>query len=578
MIIVTFKGAPPPLPYRAKGVTWRAVVAGPSPAAALADAMKHFPDEHDCFLYVAPGGRVATAPVYDRLKARDFDVAACVDRIGSIPAKPKQFDGIGNVSLDAVLIRPTPGARRLVDRWLHRNDAYPGRESVNFCVALAETKEVAFAFLGPDWRWIESAMRPVFGSIVAVPAVSFGEKIALVKSSVEPKISDLSTESRPKPPVAKKRGPEVVWVGHLYQYTGYGKMNREVLFRVANTLSVRLDDTHKEPCYVSEDLRSRLDVHKHVLAGPNAPLLRVMGPDHITTGKRHRIVWTMQESSHRVHPDMAKRANENFDELWTPTAWNIEVFRDSGVRLPMRVMRLGVDPLVYTRRKPEPLPECRLISTSRRGLRGVPDGFTFLTIGLPGFRKGWDVLADAAELAFAGGKKVSVVIGLTHAPTAWKEKIYRQFARYKVPIWTLEGSFDEYELARIYSSVGAYVSASRGEGFNLPALEAGACGTPVVVPNNTAHTEVFYESLMFKPDGEKVYPEGDWISDWYKGMLFSRFGKRSIRVLADMLETVRSGDKFVRRQADNFYDRIRRELTWDIAATSATSRLLEVQP
>jgi len=244
----------------------------------------------------------------------------------------------------------------------------------------------------------------------------------------------------------------------------------------------------------------------------------------------------------------------------------------------MQVMRLGVDPLTYFRRPPEPLPECRLISTSRRGLRGVPDGFTFLTIGLPGFRKGWDVLADAMELAFGGSRKVALVIGLTHAPGAWKEKVYKQFARYKVPIWTLEGSFDEHQLAKIYSSVGAYVSASLGEGFNLPAIEAGSCGTPVVVPSNTCHPELFRECLMFPTDGEKVYPEGDWISDWYKGMLFSRFGKKSIRILSGILETVREGGSTVTAAQRALTRRIRTTLTWDEAAAAATTRLLEVQP
>jgi glycosyltransferase involved in cell wall biosynthesis len=575
MILVTFKGSPTPLTGRVRGVTWCAQVRGSSPAAALLDALDRFTIEKDCFLFVAPGGRVWTGPVFERLKGPAFDVAACVDRIGATPPTPRQFDGIGAVSTETILVRPTPGARRLLARWADRNAASPGREEVNLCVALAETRDVAFAFLGPEWRWRSGSFTPESDAIVR-----YGTGDGNGKQEAPLAVRDLATAARkPEPVVQKVRPPEVVWVGHLYQYTGYGKMNRELLFRIANSLSVRIDDTHKEPVYVSEDLRARLDVHKSVLVGQNAPLLRCMGPDHITTGKRHRIVYTMQESSERVHPDMAARANENFDELWTPTQWNADVFQASGVHLPIRVAPLGVDPHIYRPQPPKPLPECRLISTYRRGSRGVPDGFTFLTVGLPGFRKGWDVLADAAELAFGDGKKkVAVVIGLTHSPPAWNEKVYRQFARYKVPIWTLEGSFQEHELARIYASVGAYVSASRGEGFNLPALEAGACGVPVVIPDNTAHTEIFRECLRFRPDGVKVYPEGDWISDWYRGMLFSRFGKRSIRVLADMLETVRSGDRHAMSQAHNFSVRARTELTWDAAAARAVDRLLEVQP
>ena len=82
---------------------------------------------------------------------------------------------------------------------------------------------------------------------------------------------------------------------------------------------------------------------------------------------------------------------------------------------------------------------------------------------------------------------------------------------------------------------------------------------------------------MFRPDGTKIYPEGDWISDWYRGMLFSRFGRPAIRVLADMLRTVQSGDRHAATQAHNFSERVRKELTWDVSAARATRMLLEAQ-
>jgi glycosyltransferase involved in cell wall biosynthesis len=189
------------------------------------------------------------------------------------------------------------------------------------------------------------------------------------------------------------------------------------------------------------------------------------------------------------------------------------------------------------------------------------------------------VIAEAAELAFQRRKNVHVVIALTHSPPGWNEKVYRQFARYKVPIWTLEGSFSEHEMSRIYSSSNAYVSASRGEGFNLPAAEAAACGLPVVLPDNTAHPEIFGpEAFLFKPDGLKTYPEGDWISDWYVGQLFSRFGKPSIRRLTEILEIVSRDGPGVRERAAALRSKIVGRYTWDAAAARVVERLLEVQP
>lgn len=573
MIIITPSGSPSPLVGRQRGVG-HVPAKAKTIADAILEAADQFKNENEAFVYVARGGKVSTAPIYKYLQGATFDVAACVNRIGSSPKEPKQFDGIGHVVLETIVVRRTLGAKRLLERWAARNSAGPGREDVNLVVSLAQTAGVRFAFLGPEWRW-----RPGDPGTKHEATVWFDGP---EPESAGPRIAQLAQAKKAEPAKSvKPRGPEVNWVGHFFQLTGYGKMNRELLFRVANSVKVHLDDSHKEPCYVDEDLRVRLDAYKQVLVGPRAPLLRVMGPDWISGKERHRIVYTMQESSVRVHEDMAKRANENFDELWTPTQWNADVFRASGVRLPMRVIPLGVDTSIYRTIPGCKLPPCRLISDVRgRGGLAVPQGFTFLTIGLPGFRKGWDVIADAMELAFAKRRaNVNLVIGLTHSPGAWNEKVYKQFARYKVPIWTLEGSFTEHELARIYNAVGCYVSASRGEGFNLPALEAAACGTPLVVPDNTAHTEIFGEgALTFRPDGVKRYPEGDWISDWYKGMVFSRFGKPAIRTLAGMLETVKSGGKHVSDRRDRMSSIVAEMYTWDRVARKVVDRLVEVQP
>jgi glycosyltransferase involved in cell wall biosynthesis len=572
MIVVTHKGAPSPLIGRIKGIVVDALAPPPSVGSAISAALDRFRNEREGFVYVASGAQINTARLWPVFRRPGWDVAVCVDRLGSVPLVPLPFTGIGHVSLLTILVRPTDGGRRVVARWLERNAAKPTAESVNLAITLRETAAPVL-HLSREWIWREEfrafhlnaepvvRFRSVNGAAPAVPAM---------------KISALTSAApAPKPVEPKAPSPGVLWVGHLYQYTGYGKANREILFRLANSMSVRIDDSHREPVYVKEDLRARLDVHKGVLVGPGAPLLRMMGPDHISRGDRHRIVWTMQESSVRVHEDMAKRANENFDELWTPSAWNAQVFRDSGVRLPIRVMPLGVDPVVFRPLGRRSLPPCRLISTARRGRLGVPDGFVFLTIGLPGFRKGWDVIADAAELAFRGKRNVHFVIGLTHSPPAWNAKIYRQFANYKIPIWTLEGSFDEHELAGIYCGANAYVSASRGEGFNLPAAEAAACGLPVIVPDNTCHTEIFGpEALLFRPDGVKTYPEGDWISDWYKGQFFSRFGVRSIRRLAVLMSDA-VGSRGLKVEA--LREKITTKYTWDAAARRAASRLLEVQ-
>jgi glycosyltransferase involved in cell wall biosynthesis len=572
MIFVTIKAArrrPPVLqgPLNGSTLVSFSKSKGTTIAGALRQAMDRYRDSKT-FAFVAAG---ATVHLPLNLQG-GWDVAVYVDRI-SRPGKPGPFDGIGRIVLLTMFVRRSDATARLLARWSERNTLAPTKpESENLLLALSEMKDIAFCYLKPEFCWIEHEMRAF--NIDAEPVIEhrFTDDPGGQKAFGTPQAVSVKFEEKP----ADRRPPEVLWVGHLYQYTGYGKANREILFRIANTFDVRIDDTHKEPCYVHESLRVRLDAHKQVLVGPKAPLLRFMGPDYLAPQERHRIVWTMMETSNRVHPDMVYRANKNFDEIWAPTKWNLEVFRDSGIRLPGHVMPLGVNPLIFRPRFQEKFRECKLISTSKRGLKGSPTGFVALTIGLPGFRKGWDVIADAFERAFAGRKDAHFVIGLTHAPPAWVEQVYKQFARYRANIWTLEGALSEGELADLYTDASVYVSASRGEGFNLPALEAAACGVRVILPNNTAHPEVFGpDALYFPTEGTQKYPEGDWISDWYKGMEFSRFGRKSISALAELLIETKSKWN---ANTTALRKRIIENFTWDIAASRVSERLLEVQP
>jgi glycosyltransferase involved in cell wall biosynthesis len=52
------------------------------------------------------------------------------------------------------------------------------------------------------------------------------------------------------------------------------------------------------------------------------------------------------------------------------------------------------------------------------------------------------------------------------------------------------------DLPALYAGATAYVTASHYEGFGLPALEAMACGTPVIAPNITAFPEVLGDAAF----------------------------------------------------------------------------------
>ncbi len=73
---------------------------------------------------------------------------------------------------------------------------------------------------------------------------------------------------------------------------------------------------------------------------------------------------------------------------------------------------------------------------------------------------------------------------------------------HELPEVILTGQVRDDELAAIYTGARALVLASEHEGFGLPAVEALACGTPVVACEVPALREVLGERATFVAPGD----------------------------------------------------------------------------
>ncbi|HYM66355.1 MAG TPA: glycosyltransferase, partial [Patescibacteria group bacterium] len=73
---------------------------------------------------------------------------------------------------------------------------------------------------------------------------------------------------------------------------------------------------------------------------------------------------------------------------------------------------------------------------------------------------------------------------------------------HELPDVTLTGQVSDEELAAIYSGARALVLPSEDEGFGLPAVEALACGTPVVACEVPALREVLDDRATFVAPGD----------------------------------------------------------------------------
>lgn len=372
--------------------------------------------------------------------------------------------------------------------------------------------------------------------------------------------------------------PCVSWEGVFFGYSGYAKANREIAFRVAN--SVRLSIAEKDaqgPRELSEAYHyNRVSPFFGVKARSSAPHVRLFGP-HPENGpdEKYRVIFTMMETE-KVHSDFIEKMNENYDECWVPTEWNRRTFIDSGLKIPALVMPLGADPLIYYPGPKTNLPPCSLMTTENMGAAEVPKGFLFIYVCWPSYRKGVDLLMSAFEDAFADDADAGLVLATTHSGASeLVNGIYNE--KKKARVWNLPGSYTEHGLANIYRGCDAYLCTSRGEGWNLPMTEAAACDLPVILPRHSSHPEIVGGmAYLFDPDGSEIWPADGGVSPWYVGMPFPRYTRKTHDQLVSLLRQVKAKASESREKGAAFGKYVREHYTWDKAAANAVRRIVEL--
>jgi glycosyltransferase involved in cell wall biosynthesis len=369
--------------------------------------------------------------------------------------------------------------------------------------------------------------------------------------------------------------PAVLWTGIFGGYSGYAKANREILLRLANTLNV-VPQHGINPTWSNPYEEMRIEALGRFRVPEGTPHVRFLTPERKEILPRtHRILYTMMETE-IVHPEMIDRMNQNYDEIWTPTQWNAATFQNSGLEVPIQVVPLGVNPRIYAPGPKGVMPLGMLRTTGLANTVEVPSGFVFLSVFTPSFRKGTLQLLRAFEDAFSDDPEAGLILATTHCDPA---KLPMPDPTSKAKVWVVEGRFTERDMANLYRSCDAYVSASLGEGWNLPYLEAAACGLPVIAPRNSSHPEIFgSDGFLFETDGFAEVPGSMSESAWFEGMPFSYLGPKAHASLVDVLRHVRACGPDVKAQTMRLPVRAHVDYSWEKSLDKIVPRLLELQP
>lgn len=183
------------------------------------------------------------------------------------------------------------------------------------------------------------------------------------------------------------------------------------------------------------------------------------------------VAW---EESH-LPPAMTETLNGAFDGALAQVRTVQKALVDSGVWIPSVLTGLPAEISHYEG-------VCK-----RRG-----PAKTFLHVSSCFPRKGVDVLLDAWGKAFTTRDKVKLVIKTFPNPhNTVQDQVWDLSRRYPnmAPIQILNRDMDRDELVDLFRDADVMVLPTRGEGYNLPALEAMAAGLPLIVTGHGGHRD-----------------------------------------------------------------------------------------
>lgn len=202
--------------------------------------------------------------------------------------------------------------------------------------------------------------------------------------------------------------------------------------------------------------------------------------------------------------------------LITPSNWSKAGLLRSGADSErVAVVPCGIEPLIY-----KPLAEEERVLLRKQF--GIDDEFVFLSIGCMSTNKGIYLLLKA--FAKVSEKYPNARLLLKGTDTLYKSKDFLTKATKIILSETPVTNTNFLErvtyigmpltfskLAELYQIADTYVSPYAAEGFNLPVLEAAACGLPVICTNGGSTDDftnsdfaLHIDSQIFKPDWDDL--------------------------------------------------------------------------
>jgi glycosyltransferase involved in cell wall biosynthesis len=335
---------------------------------------------------------------------------------------------------------------------------------------------------------------------------------------------------------------ELVWQSSLRAEVGYGSVARNLVLALERAgIDIAMAPFGNQPVKGFERFFKLVDAWDRLAFYCD----HRFRPGDMTS--EHLVIHTMWETT-GVPVEQVDAINQTSKLLYVPCRQNVTSYRESGVKVPVKVLRYGVDGCMFPHLQ-----------------RARANVFTFGTFGDLIVRKGIDVLIRAFRDEFHRREPVRLILKSTGPIPA--------YAADDVRIQLVSGVMGQGQLLDLLREMDVLVLPSRGEGFGLCGIEAMATGMPLIATNWSGPAEYLSAEDSYPLSYRMVDSEGCVAHEVRFSGLWAEPDYEHLRNLLRWTyehpdETAEKG-----RLAS---ERIHRDWTWDHAALQVREDLDEL--
>ena len=278
---------------------------------------------------------------------------------------------------------------------------------------------------------------------------------------------------------------ELAWQSILNFPTGYA-MSSQAMLKSLDDAKIRVQYKYVYGANSPFPVPEKEDMHHNRLnvickrPFPKKPKVSVVygqGDVFERNQGKYKIGFTMLEVD-GFPVEWVNQANK-MNEVWVPSEFNIQTMKSCGLKRSIYKIPLGVD--------------CNYFNPKIKSIKNKNNDYVFFTNIEWGERKNPHMQLKQFNKTFKSSDDVCLIAKLNNRDPSIN--LQQEIKNLKLKLsggriyFIINRVFDFYQLPLLYRSIDCYITAGRGEGWDMPLMEAMACGLPTIATNWGAHQE-----------------------------------------------------------------------------------------